>query len=145
MTMAYQVFLSHSTRTDRDSRMERILEGVYQCLTDAKCPTFWDRKCLAANVPLISELSSLIDSASVAVIFLTKFAENSEWVEFELEMIHQRRDAGKILVRAVALDDAVRCPPWLNTTELIRPANPTEVDTTALAICWKVRALLRLR
>jgi hypothetical protein len=133
----YDVFFSHSTRTDPDTTTEKVMEMVYACLTGHRRGVYWDRKCLSAGKLLPVELRDVIRNSRIAVFFVTGAAGKSSWVEFELEAAR----ASQTQVRAVLLD-GVKRPAWFLAAELIRLQNATTQEGIALLVCREALRLL---
>jgi TIR domain len=138
----WDVFFSHSTRRDRDTRTYRLVEGVYLCLTRSNRRPFWDRKCAMTETTLLKALRGRLDHSRIAVLFINQEFWKRHWVKIEVNYIGQLRDGGRIRVLCVLINPEERLPDWVSLKEVIVVPPEVPISGFVTLICARLNRTL---
>jgi hypothetical protein len=121
----YDVFFSHSTSMNADH--DELVGALFHALERRGLAVFWDRRCLKGGEHLIAALEKAVRQSRAAVVFVSRLAARSGWVEFELAEIALEARRRRMPVLAIRLEPACPLPSGVATCRLLVPETLSDV------------------
>ena len=138
MTQGWDVFFSHSTRRDGNTRTDRLIEGVRLCLTNIGRRVFLDRKCAMTKPTLVQALRDPLDHSRIAALFINSLFWKSPWVKFEVAYIQRLHAAGRIRVLCLMIEPGEPIPAWVNAKDIVDIPRATPIIEAVRLICERL-------
>jgi len=132
----WDIFISHSSRLIPDD--EEFIDALALALWKRGYSVFLDRLCLKKNEPLIPSLEKAITSSRLGLVIITPSAARSGFVEYEIQFMRQRRNAGRFQILALMLGPKAVLPPGFSVDKVIIAADakvmPRLIDEIGKAV-----------
>jgi len=143
MTQEWDAFFSHSTRRSSDTRTDRIVDGVYLCLTARGRQVFWDLKCEVPKGDLVGGLREVIDHSRIAVFFMNAMFCKSSWAaEFEPDHVGRRYRSDRTSVLCLRLEPELPIPDWVSKKDVMDIPPTTQITEAVRLICDRLNQML---
>jgi hypothetical protein len=142
VSQKWDVFFSHSTRTDPDAFAERVIEAAYHWLTGSGRRVFWDRESGISDPMLVQALRDRLDRSRAAVLFISPLFWDSGWAELELDHMARLLAGGRLHVLCVRTALGERVPQWVSTSDVLDLSPDAPVSESVRLICARLDRVL---
>jgi hypothetical protein len=124
----YDVFVSHASRPSPFVR--EFIEDLVNWLRLRGLTVFLDLDSMASRVRILPALEEAIRHSSSAIYVMTRRAQSSAWVTFELQAFNDHQQKGRFPIFGLRFDDSCMFPPaltWERKYDITRASDPQQI------------------